>query len=124
MCGTHGIASENFYTIIKNSQIFLRIAFFFFFLRKCVVSVLSEMENTIIYNGNTTGPIYDQDMAPPHHHEQQHLVNQQESHHIVHHENTPVTTASSTNYDSSCWHFMPPDYPYYPEDDFRCGISI
>lgn len=81
----------------------------------------AEMETDIIYNNG--GP-YEHEIASEHHHQvhatqqhqQQNMVS--EHHHVVNHEHVPVTT-SAPSYEGSCWQFMPPDYPYCSEDDFR-----
>lgn len=82
------------------------------------------MESEIIYHGNNATPVYDSDLVVhshyPHHvpQESSHLVNQ-EHHNMIHHEPVSATPpATTTNYDSGCWHFMPPDYPY-SEEDFK-----
>ena len=94
------------------------------------------MDGGIIYN-ETNIPVYETNEIDGqyhhHHHQQQQLPPQHEQTHMMgadhhqsqHHQmlsNEQIPSASSSgvnNYDGSCWHFMPPDYPYYPEDDFR-----
>lgn len=81
------------------------------------------MESDIIYNSSNAH--YDHhEIASQHHHHVQHtdhtmVAAHQEHHHMVNHDHEPITTSASNTYTGSCWQFMPPDYPYCSEDDFR-----
>lgn len=87
------------------------------------------MESEIIFHGNNATPVYESDLVVhshyPHHvtQESTHMVSQEN--HMIHHEPVPVTSpATTTNYDTGCWHFMPPDYPYSEEDFKYVGLKF
>lgn len=81
------------------------------------------MDGNIIYN-ETNISVYDNEISN-HHHYNHPVTHQQQTHMVTpeminqHHEPLPITSTAPNNYEGSCWHFMPPDYPYCSEDDFR-----